>query len=436
MTIPEPAEPELLAAAQYQTLIVRARCPIGTMSCQVRTETGVNSRRITALMVGSSLLFAACGGGGGGTSSAAADIELSTQAPVQTEEVADASNLPDPALAGVDEVIEAAIVETNEQLTALADECAAAEARVQPNADFSNRRFTGPDLRCADLSGASFENAVLDGVDLSGANLSGANFTGATLNVVAMGVDFTRAIFEGADLQQSDLRGSTMVAADLRGSIGTDNVVGMMMVDLTGAQFGCNIFYGAPAMNLSGVSVTSDCQSDLNWARMTLRGSFYASQMVGMDFEKIAVETTDFRRADLTGANFFAYGILPTGIDFSGSLLTQADLSSVGLDEAGFVGADLSFANLSDSYSVSGDFTVAVLNDTNLTNFTSERNSYVGASLVGTTMSNVTMAYDDLTDAEIADVISDGLTMDTVKCPGAASGDRYGLCTVGTEVAF
>jgi len=284
--------------------------------------------------------------------------------------------------------------------------------------------FTGPDLRCADLTGASFVNATLRGVDLSGAILTGADFTGATLDITALGADFTRAVFQDADLTSSDLRGSRFAAADLSGSNFTDLAVGMALTDLTGARLGCNVLYGSAGMDLSGVTIADECTSSLNWSRVTLRGSFYGSQMTGFDLSKAAIEAVDFRRADLSGASLREYGILPSGIDFSGALLTQADLSAVGL------------YNAVDSFSIDSDFTIATLDGADLTGFVSERNSYVGAQIVGANMTNVVMTFDDLTDATIDGVIADGLTMNTVKCPGASSGDRYGLCTVGTDVAF
>ncbi|NOX29558.1 MAG: pentapeptide repeat-containing protein [Actinobacteria bacterium] len=402
----------------------------------------MNNPRFSTLILGSSLLIAACGGGGT-SPSGAADIELTVQDPMEISVDDDGGmgsddemEALDASLAGVDDLWEALIVETTTELEAVAVECSTADARVQPNADFSNRVFTGPDLRCADLTGASFVNATLRGVDLSGAILTGADFTGATLDITALGADFTRAVFQDADLTRSDLRGSSFAAADLSGSNFTDLPVGMALTDLTGARLGCNVLYGSAGMDLSGATIADECTSALNWSRVTLRGSFYGSQMTGFDLTKAAIEAVDFRRADLSGASLREYGILPSGIDFSGALLTQADLSAVGLYNAGFVGADLSFALLVDSFSIDSDFTIATLDGADLTGFVSERNSYVGAQIVGANMTNVVMTFDDLTDATIADVIADGLTMNTVKCPGASSGDRYGLCTVGTDVAF
>lgn len=411
--------------------------PIGTLVSRVRTETAVNSRVISAAVLGGVFFLSACGGGTSSSSaSSAADIQLTTEAPAEEMVAEDAADLPDASLAGVDEMWEVLIVETDEALDVVREECALGEGPTQPNADFSNRVFTGPDLRCADLTGASFVNATLLGVDLSGAVLAGADFTGATLDITAHGADFTRAVFNGADLRSSDLRGSSFASADLTGSTFTDLPVGMALTDLTGATFGCNVFYGSAGMSMAGVVLSDSCQSGAQFSRATLRGSYYGAAMPGFDFAATAVESVDFRRVDLTGSSFADYGILPEGIDFSGSLMNQADLTGVGLFGASFVGSDLSFAKLVGSFSVSGDFTVAIFDSTDMTGMSSERNAYVGAQFTNTTMSNVELLYDDMTDATLTGVVADGLVMDTVKCPGAASGERYGLCTVGAEVAF
>ncbi len=397
----------------------------------------MNRRVIPAALMGAMLFLSACGGGTSSSSaSAAADIQLTTEAPddgVVAEEVMD---LPDATMAGVDEMWEALIVETDTALAAVREECAAGQGPTQPNADFSNRVFTGPDLRCADLTGASFVNATLLGVDLSGAILAGADFTGATLDITAHGADFTRAVFNDADLRSSDLRGSSFASADLTGSMFTDLPVGMALTDLTGATFGCNVFYGAAGMSMTGVVLADQCESGFQFSRATLRGSYYGSAMQGFDFSAAAVESLDFRRIDMTGASFAGYGILPEGIDFSGSLMTQADLTGVGLYGAKFVGSDLSFAKLVGSFSVSGDFTVAIFDSADLMGMSSERNAYVGAQFVNTNMTDVELLYDDMTDATLTGVTATGLVMDTVKCPGAVSGERYGLCTVGADVAF
>ena len=50
-----------------------------------------------------------------------------------------------------------------------------------------------------------------------------------------------------------------------------------------------------------------------------------------------------------------------------------------------------------------------------------------------TTMTDVEMLFDDLSETTILEVEATGLTMNTVKCPGASSDLRFGLCTAGPE---
>ena len=137
-------------------------------------------RRIGLLTGVCSLAMAACSGSAG-TSSASAEIELRAATPPTPAEEVDRPTI-DIETAGIDRDLETWLVDTQAELYAVQAECSANPGRVQPSADFSNRTFSGPDLRCADLTGASFRGAVLEGVDLTGANLDGV-----------IGADFSRA---------------------------------------------------------------------------------------------------------------------------------------------------------------------------------------------------------------------------------------------------
>jgi len=69
------------------------------------------------------------------------------------------------------------------------------------------------DLRCADLRGANLDGANLRGADLRGANLDGANLRGANLD---------GANLRCADLHDANLDGADLHGADLHGAKGLD----------------------------------------------------------------------------------------------------------------------------------------------------------------------------------------------------------------------
>lgn len=413
----------------------------------------MNVRRSGIILGAMALVLGACVGSGGGTSgadAASSEIELRTTtgagAPVGEtlpDGDSDAAGADpesvrtiDTDLAGVDEAIEELLSETQEVLDAIATECSTSPGRVAPGADFSHRTFSGPDLRCADLSEASFEGAVLDGVDLSGADLTGADFTGATIQITAVGADFTRATLTGADFRTSDLRGAVFASADMTGSSLTSLPGGITLADLSGATLGCNYLHGSPGVSLAAVTVADDCKSLTAFHRITLAGSWYGASLGGLDFGPIFVQSTDFRRADLSTVDLADYGVFPAGVDFSGALLSDANLSGVGFYDATFVGVDFSGADLSHVYAATSDFSAATFHDVAMTGFGSERSLYFEAMFDGVDLTNGSLSYDDFTDALFGDIDATGLVIDTISCPGAVSSIRYGLCTVGAEVAF
>ncbi len=405
-------------------------------------------RRLAAVLVGGAILLSACAGA---AASPAEEQVVGARPAAQTApapadsgsaggDAAPDDAVADPAVvtekAGTDAEIEARVKQTRSDLEAVVAECTAGGGRVQPGADFSNRTFTGPDLRCADLSNSSFRNATLVGVDLSGANLSGADFTGATVTITAPGADFSGAVLTGADFTTSDLRGAVFTGADLVGSDLTRLPFGLSLATLDGARLGCNRVYGGAYTTLVGVTVETSCTAFHGYSRATLGGSWYGADLTGLDTTNMVIEATDFRLALLDGANLADYGIWPQGSDFSGASLASARLSGIGFYETRFVSADMRSVDLSGSVVTQSDFTSAFLDGANLNGLSSEHNSYVGAVLTSVDLTDASLSFDDFTDATIDGVNSANLVITSVACPGAVSTDIYGLCTVGSEVKF
>ena len=401
----------------------------------------VDYRRLAAVFVGGAILLSACAGAAASPADEqAVDAVPAAQTADTGTEPATGETTADTAVvtveAGTDAEIEAQVKQTRADLEALAAECAAGAGRVQPGADFSNRTFTGPDLRCADLSNSSFRNATLVGVDLSGANLAGADFTNATVTITAPGADFSGAVLSGADFTTSDLRGAVFTGADLVGSDLTRLPYGLSLATLDGTRLGCNRIYGGAYTTLVGATVETSCTAFHGYNRATLGGSWYGADLTGLDTTNMVIESTDFRLAVLDGANLADYGIWPQGSDFSGASLASARLSGIGFYETRFVSADMRSVDLSGSVITQSDLTSAFLDGAILRALTSEHNSYVGAVLTSVDLTDASLSFDDFTDATIDGINSANLVITSVACPGAVSTDIYGLCTVGSEVKF
>lgn len=295
---------------------------------------------------------------------------------------------------------------------------------------FPGRNFGVPTSRMR-----AFRGAVLDGVDLSGANLTGADFTDATLSITGVGADFTRAVFTGADLQGSDLRGAVFASADLTGSKMTSLPGGLTLGYLDGARLGCNVLYGSPGVTITNVTIIDDCRTLKAFNRVTFAGSFYAADLTNMDFSSVLVEATDFRLAKMSGVNLADYGVFPAA-DFSGAQLVDADLSNVGFYDTTFVGTNLTGTNLDGVSVVGSDFSGANFEFVSMVGFSSQRSRYVDAMFNEVDLTDASLSFDNFERAIFGQIVATNLVIDTISCPGAISTSRYGLCTVGNDVAF
>jgi len=226
--------------------------------------------------------------------------------------------------------------------------------------DFTGADLTGLDFAGADLRGVFVESALLAGVDLSGARLDGA---------VLAHADLTGACLSGASLRDANLGNSTFTG-----------------VQADGADFGDAIFYKA---DLTG-------------------SDFTRSRLDGADMTDVVFK--DVCLVDASARDLFLMKTSVSGIDFSGSDLSDAifievDLgrarfSGATLDEAVFLGctgqaarfdkASLKNLRVVESCDLSGaDFTAAVMEESNLRGTRLMNCNFAGANLARCDFSQV-----------------------------------------------
>ena len=93
---------------------------------------------------------------------------------------------------------------------------------------------------------------------------------------------------------------------------------------------------------LLGILVIGEGRAGEQWLAWLLMLNptdvFRLANLAGFDLAATQLNTGDFRRANMTGVSLAEYGILPDGMDFSGSIMVGAQLSHNAIHEAAFVG--------------------------------------------------------------------------------------------------
>lgn len=199
------------------------------------------------------------------------------------------------------------------------------KARRGEAIDLSSKSLKNLDLSGLDLKAAKLAHSDLWGVDLTGSNLSGVDLSGARLN---------RASITQTDFSYANLSGATILRPTVHRSFAYD-------------------WKDAPR--------------------------FTGANLVGLRV-MARLDGSDFRRADLSKAQFTAYeprpgqGTLTTragndllGCDFSGAKLIEADFTNAGLMFSRFVGSDLTRAKFVSADLSKVDFTGADLTGADLT---------------------------------------------------------------------
>lgn len=400
--------------------------------------------RTVAAMAVVVVLAAACSG----TSSSAPQQNLATQSDGESTETVVTEAPPTDQVDGAS--LPMAIAEAQAVIAeaeTYCDELPADRVSDLTAEDLEVTTFTGPNplLACARLTGIDLSSAVMgpaDGsdpeaprLDLRGADLSGADLRDARMSIDGVAANFAGADLSGADLTDSDLRGANLTGARLVGASLTTQPDGLALANLTNATIGCGVIDMAPGADLTGVTIVDDCgQSPAYYDRLTLRGSMASVVAPGFDFGSVVVEVTDFRRAVLTGADLSDKGPWPSGSDFTGADLANADLSGTGFIDTSFAQASMAGAALSETYWRDVVASGADLSDGLLTGVTFERVVLTDASLVRVDLSDGLLDRVTLLGTPVTDSVRTDLVLRDVICPdGTPTVDNAGSCDINNR---
>ncbi len=209
-------------------------------------------------------------------------------------------------------------------------------------------KFSGTNLREADLSRASLRGAYLKGVNLNWADLSGAYLMGADLNWADLSwadlswanlirANLSAAYLKGANLSWANLTGADLSGADL---IWTDlswaDLIGanLSRADLSGADLsGANLSRAdLSGVNLSGVKIDKETKVDDKWRQVweIVNQGAEGKDLSGLDLSRANLRGANLRGADLSGANLRGANL--RGANLRGADLSGANLSGVKID--------------------------------------------------------------------------------------------------------
>jgi uncharacterized protein YjbI with pentapeptide repeats len=248
-----------------------------------------------------------------------------------------------------------------------------------------NGKERGRPLRDVDLAYADLSDRDLSGVDLSGAYLEGADFTGSKLcNADLRQAILTRARFDGADLSGADLTEANLGHAELSATRMTRAVLnGAVLAEcnannctLDDADFTGADFTGAAIQNCD---LSRSCLKGVMFIETRLSGSrFTRADLSEAMFLQTELAAIDFSEANLAGVNFVEVSATKAcftsaclhkssmagecdfqGTDFTGAIVTEANLRGCNLAGALFKNADISHSDLSECRLAGADFSLA-----------------------------------------------------------------------------
>ncbi len=249
-------------------------------------------------------------------------------------------------------------------------------------ANLSYTNLTKADLSESNLSEANLSNANLDLADLTKAKVKEVDFTNASVrsaklyfcdfeNVKLIGTSFNSSKFYKATFSGIDLSGVSFRNADLpRSNLSGSN---LWKADFTEA-------------NLSGSNFSNTYISEPINSK-DYKTNFCYSISIIADFNKADLNSVDFSKAKLSGANF-------TGADFRNAKLTGADFSGAFFYNAKLEGANLVETNLSGAY-----LTNTFLANADLTKANLSRATLICSNMGGTNLTEANLSYSDLSGA-------------------------------------
>jgi uncharacterized protein YjbI with pentapeptide repeats len=216
------------------------------------------------------------------------------------------------------------------------------------DAQLTNKKLPGINLRRSQLVGANFQGGDLALADFTGANLRGADLRYANLKRANLSeADLTQANLSNCDLYEAQIRYAVLNGAEL-------NQADLRQSNLAGAL-------------LIGAKLQSANLSNADLAGADLRGTeMRQAQLDCANLRGANLQNANLRWADLSGADL-------SGADLSGAILSGATLTGANLDgailiDATFVHADLTRAQLNEVDWLGADFTAAKMTGVKLHN--------------------------------------------------------------------
>lgn len=231
------------------------------------------------------------------------------------------------------------------------------ETNQCPQCDLSNA-----ELKDSNLFGANLVNANLRGANLSGANLGSANLTDANLTGANLSNAYLhQAILDSTNLSQADLsnaymrdaviRDATWDNANLQGvNLNRTDLTGINLkgVNLSNANLSNSVFMGFDQRNLTSSMAFSMINSPFI-------GVFYQElcqgneSYISLDAPEIQnlIRFSNLSEANLSGANL--HNTFLVGANFNGANLSNANLSDACLSYAKLNNVILDNANLTDT---------------------------------------------------------------------------------------
>lgn len=329
--------------------------------------------------------------------------------------------------------------------------------------DLSNLDLSGADLEGANLRGSSLDGSLLAGARLVGADLTGvwaasrplvltgADLTGSTLEqanlpeLIALGVDFTRACLRGAKLGHAKLMDSILAEAVLEEADLTE--ADLSRCALGGAQLAfarlsaatlreCD-FEGANLVRANLEHTTLDGASfdhaslegvSLHHAHgdsVSLRGAGLAganaeqAELQEADFGSASCDKARFDRAILRGASFeradgegvSLRGATLTGLRATGASLPRLEADGAHAPGAIFCGADLAMASFVSAALDDADFSEANLARASLHRATLKNGNLMSSNLSAADLTSVNLFRAQLEAADMTGADCSGSNM-------------------------
>lgn len=257
-------------------------------------------------------------------------------------------------------------------------------------ADFRNAEILFSDLSRSDLRMVNFENVVLRGVHVDESDFTGAIFRNALIEIVGFfesndltNVDFGNANIRQANFSDLNLRGTDFTNAHL-------GIVSFLGADLSMAEFEPEAFenviydsetkfpdsFSIPNTGMYLIDVGSSAVGvsiiNVDLRDRNLSGIDLSDSSLGVDFSRAILNGAVFDGASVRRSNFI--GTQLAGSRFCDAFIGSADLTQANLKNSYLALADLSFANLNNA-----SLNQADLRGANLSNVLLENTDFEGA---------------------------------------------------------